>query len=199
MLGIQPGTYAEMLSRTLQKVETNEVISSWKDALVSSWTGGSIGDFLNVPQYGCFVDEREQRVDDRAAALDRIWSIGGENGWYYGNWLWRIRGYLDKLFGGVGLRRGRTHADDLIAGDALDFWRVLYANKEEGRLLLFAEMKLPGEAWLEFDLKGTSLLQTATFRPKGLLGRMYWYTVLPFHGFVFKGMLNALSTSPVRN
>ncbi|MCB0769161.1 MAG: SDR family oxidoreductase [Flavobacteriales bacterium] len=199
ILGIQPGTYAEMLSRTLQKVETNEVISSWKDALVSSWTGGSIGDFLNVPQYGCFVDEREQLVDDRSAVLERIWSIGGENGWYYGTWLWRIRGYLDKLFGGVGLRRGRTHADDLIAGDALDFWRVLYANKAEGRLLLFAEMKLPGEAWLEFDLKGSSLVQTATFRPKGLLGRLYWYTVLPFHGFVFKGMLNALSTGPVNN
>ncbi|MFT7070830.1 MAG: hypothetical protein ACJAZY_003732, partial [Spirosomataceae bacterium] len=83
--------------------------------------------------------------------------------------------------------------NSINVGDALDFWRVLYANKEEGRLLLFAEMKLPGEAWLEFKMEDNKLTQTATFRPLGLLGRLYWYSVLPFHGFIFRGMLSKLT------
>jgi hypothetical protein len=95
--------------------------------------------------------------------------------------------------GGVGLRRGRTNKSTIATGDALDFWRVLYANKEEGRLLLFAEMKLPGEAWLEFKMEGETLKQTATFRPLGLAGRLYWYAVLPFHGYIFSGMLKSLA------
>jgi len=99
---------------------------------------------------------------------------------------------LDKLLGGVGLRRGRTNKNEIYAGDTLDFWRVLVADKPNGRLLLYAEMKLPGEAWLEFTIINNSeksyLQQTATFRPKGLLGRLYWYLVLPFHYFVFDGM-----------
>ena len=95
--------------------------------------------------------------------------------------------------GGVGLRRGRTSKDSLNAGDALDFWRVLYANREEGRLLLYAEMKLPGDAWLEFKTEGNKLIQTATFRPLGIMGRLYWYLVLPFHGFIFNGMIDQLT------
>ena len=94
---------------------------------------------------------------------------------------------------GVGLRRGRTNLTSINAGDAVDFWRVLYADKNEGRLLLFAEMKLPGEAWLEFKMVDGQLEQTATFRPLGLLGRLYWYSVLPFHGMIFKGMLKKLT------
>ena len=100
---------------------------------------------------------------------------------------------MDKLVGGVGLRRGRSSETELSAGDAVDFWRVLYANREEGRLLLFAEMKLPGEAWLEFRIEGDRLRQTATFRPKGVLGRLYWYAVFPLHGIVFEGMLKRLT------
>ena len=95
--------------------------------------------------------------------------------------------------GGVGLRRGRTNLATINTGDSVDFWRVLYADKDEGRLLLFAEMKLPGEAWLEFKTVGNQIEQTATFRPLGLLGRLYWYSVLPFHGFIFKGMLKKLT------
>ena len=129
--------------------------------------------------------------------MSNIWQIGGKRGWYYGNWLWEIRGFLDKLVGGVGLRRGRRSPTDLKDGDALDFWRVLEANKETNRLLLYAEMKLPGEAWLEFRIKnsrdgGHDLIQTATFRPLGLWGRLYWYLVLPFHGFIFKNMAKNL-------
>ena len=96
--------------------------------------------------------------------------------------------------GGVGLRRGRTNPNQLHVGDAVDFWRVLYANKSEGRLLLFAEMKLPGEAWLEFKIHNNKLFQTATFRPKGLWGRLYWFSILPLHGIVFKGMINKIGS-----
>jgi hypothetical protein len=146
-----------------------------------------------VPEHGCFKDFRKQSISDEKTALDRIWSIGGKNGWYYGNWLWETRGFLDKLVGGVGLRRGRRDDQHLVAGDALDFWRVIYANREEKRLLLFAEMKLPGEAWLEFRIKDNVLYQTATFRPLGLWGRIYWYAVLPFHGFIFSGMIKKIA------
>lgn len=104
---------------------------------------------------------------------------------------------MDKINGGVGLRRGRTNANELNPGDALDFWRVLVADKAMGRLLLYAEMKLPGEAWLEFRIIESNgkpaLLQTATFRPHGLKGRLYWYSVLPFHFFIFSGMLKQLT------
>jgi len=95
--------------------------------------------------------------------------------------------------GGVGLRRGRRDDQHLVAGDALDFWRVIYANREEKRLLLFAEMKLPGEAWLEFKIKDHVLNQTATFRPLGLWGRIYWYALSPFHAFIFRGMMKNIA------
>ena len=124
--------------------------------------------------------------------LAKIWRIGGASGWYYANWLWELRGFIDKIFGGVGLRRGRTDKVDISVGDAIDFWRVLYANKQEGRLLLFAEMKLPGEAWLEFKISGNKLHQTATFRPQGIGGRIYWYMVYPIHGLIFGNMLKRL-------
>jgi hypothetical protein len=107
--------------------------------------------------------------------------------------MWQIRGLMDRLSGGVGLRRGRTSTNSINAGDALDFWRVLYANKKEGRLLLFAEMKLPGEAWLEFQIKNNELIQTATFRPRGVIGRVYWYLVSPFHQLIFEGLIQKLT------
>lgn len=103
-----------------------------------------------------------------------------------------MRGFIDKIFGGVGLRRGRRNSNNLEAGDTLDFWRVLYASKEEKRLLLFAEMKLPGEAWLEFKIENGILYQTASYRPLGISGRLYWYSVLPFHYFIFNGMIDSL-------
>jgi len=193
ILNIQPISYKEALIRAFAKIESNEIASSWKDSYSSSDLNINISEFIRVPTFGCYKDERKRKFINRDSSIQKIWSIGGEKGWYYGNWLWRIRGYLDKLFGGVGLRRGRTNMTSLAAGDSLDFWRVLYANKEEGRLLLFAEMKLPGEAWLEFRLEGDQLVQTATFRPLGLAGRIYWLAVTPFHGFIFNGLVSALS------
>jgi hypothetical protein len=110
--------------------------------------------------------------------------------------MWEIRGILDQLVGGVGMRRGRKSDTDIHTGDALDFWRVLIADKQEKRLLLYAEMRLPGEAWLEFKIdKNNVLTQTATFRPLGLLGRFYWFAVLPFHGLIFNGMINHIAKS----
>lgn len=195
ILEIQPISYRMALEKAFTKIERNEVVSSWKDAFISSDFRFDISEFIHVPTHGCFIDKRKKEYSNLNATIQKIWSIGGDNGWYYGNWLWKLRGFLDKFVGGVGLRRGRTSENSLNAGDALDFWRVLYANKNEGRLLLFAEMKLPGEAWLEFRIDGDKLIQTATFRPLGLIGRLYWYSVLPFHGFIFNGMLRELTES----
>ena len=194
LLGIKTISYKEALSKAFTRIESNEIISSWKDAYVSSDINSCVSDFIRVPVYGCYKDYRKASFNDREKCIRKIWSIGGENGWYYAEWLWKLRGTMDKLIGGVGLRRGRTNRDNLVAGDALDFWRVLYANREEGQLLLWAEMKLPGEAWLEFKIESGYPVQTATFRPLGLWGRIYWYAVLPFHAIIFKGMLSKITS-----
>lgn len=193
----QPIAFREAVKLAYDRIEQNMVISSWKDAFVSGRLEGSPARHIEVPHFGCFKVVKRKKVDvSENAVLDNIWSIGGDRGWYYANWLWRLRGFLDKLVGGVGLRRGRRLPNEIRTGDALDFWRVLYADKEERRLLLFAEMKLPGEAWLEFKMvrgnEHTWLYQVATFRPKGLLGRLYWYASQPFHFFIFRGMIRQI-------
>lgn len=192
LLQVEPMSYEQALSRALIKVEKDDVASSWKDSLVSGRFDSNISEYLKVPKKDCFIDRRKKEIENREYTIERIWSIGGETGWYYGDWLWGLRGFIDKLYGGVGSRRGRTNKHEIHSGDALDFWRVLYANKEEGKLILFAEMKLPGEAWLEFKIINNVLYQSATFKPRGFLGKLYWYSVLPFHGFIFNGMLNKL-------
>lgn len=193
LLHLNPLSYKECIKNAFSKIEQNEIVSSWKDSTISGRLDYKISDYINVPEYGCFKDTRTKKVVDETECINKIWKIGGETGWYYANWLWELRGFIDKLFGGVGLRRGRTNLYHIQAGDTLDFWRVLYANQNEKRLLLFAEMKLPGEAWLDFQLKDNTLIQTATFRPKGLLGRAYWYLVFPFHGLIFNGLINELT------
>ncbi|MDA3944899.1 MAG: SDR family oxidoreductase [Bacteroidetes bacterium] len=193
LLKIEPITYKDAVRMAFQKIEQNNVVSSWKDALVSSYADNSLLEHIKVPANGCFYDLRKKRITGNPEqVLENIWQIGGERGWYYGDWLWHIRGLMDKVFGGVGLRRGRTNPQQIYTGDTLDFWRVLAADRSNRRLLLYAEMKLPGEAWLEFKIEHKDgqdwLIQQATFRPKGLAGRLYWYAVLPFHFFVFDGM-----------
>lgn len=195
ILNLQPLSYKEAIEQAFSQIEHNEIVSSWKDSTVSGRLEFKISDYIKVPTYGCYKDIRKREVDNTDLSIEKIWRIGGNTGWYYANWLWQLRGFIDKVFGGVGLRRGRTSMNNIQAGDTLDFWRVLYANKAEMRLLLFAEMKLPGEAWLEFKIQDNKLIQTATFRPKGLLGRLYWFGVLPLHGIVFGGMVNRLSKS----
>ncbi len=193
ILNITPQNYRECIARAFRRIESNDIVSSWKDAYVSSGINSQISDYIQVPTFGCFIDQRKRTCINRNVCIQRIWSIGGETGWYYGDWLWQLRGFVDKVVGGVGLRRGRTSTNDLNVGSALDFWRVLYADPEEGRLLLFAEMKLPGEAWLEFKLTSNELIQTATFRPLGLWGRIYWFLMLPFHGIIFNGLIRKLT------
>lgn len=194
LLNINLINYDTAILMAFDKIKQNEVISSWKDAQTSDLFSKGFSKFIEVPVNGCFRDTRSLKVADSAISLQKIWAIGGKHGWYYGNWLWEIRGFLDQMVGGVGMRRGRRSETELVAGDALDFWRVLLADQEEQRLLLYAEMKLPGEAWLEFKLDANGLLtQTATFRPLGLWGRVYWYSVLPFHGFIFNGMSNQIA------
>lgn len=193
-LGIKLIKYETSIEMAFDKIEQNQVLSSWKDAQTSKIFKEGLSKFIEVPVNGCFKDIRSAQVEKGNTSIDKIWAIGGKTGWYYGNWLWKIRGFLDKLVGGVGMRRGRKSDTELISGDALDFWRVLIANKDEKRLLLYAEMKLPGEAWLEFKIdKNDILTQTATFRPLGVMGRLYWYSVLPFHGLIFKGMIKKIA------
>jgi uncharacterized protein YbjT (DUF2867 family) len=196
-LNIELITYKDAVALAFEKIEQNMVISSWKDAFVSTDTPLHTMEAMTVPTFGCFADIKSRNLKDPDTTLQSIWRIGGQQGWYYGNFLWKIRGLLDKMVGGVGLRRGRRSEVDINPGDALDFWRVLIADRKEKRLLLYAEMKLPGEAWLEFWIQQKNevwvLKQTATFRPKGLWGRIYWYSVLPFHFFIFNGMINAIA------
>jgi hypothetical protein len=194
LLGIVPVSYEYAIREAFMITEQDQVPSRWTDALTSSVLTDGISKHVSVPVHGCFVDYRKTHIDDSEKVMRKLWSIGGTNGWYYGNWLWGIRGFIDKLFGGVGLRRGRKNQHEIWTGDTLDFWRVLIAEKAEKRLLLYAEMRLPGEAWLEFTIDKQNMLhQTATFRPLGLWGRLYWYSVLPIHGFVFRGMIRNIA------
>lgn len=197
LLGIQCIDYDTSIKLAFDKIEQNQVLSSWKDAQTSKIFNEGFSKFIEVPVNGCFKDIRSLTLKDSAVSVEKIWAIGGKTGWYYGNWLWELRGFIDQIFGGVGMRRGRKSETEIVSGDALDFWRVLLAEKDEKRLLLYAEMKLPGEAWLEFKIDNNNILtQTATFRPLGLLGRLYWYSVLPFHGFIFRGMINKIAETP---
>lgn len=190
-------SYIDAVKLAFKRIEQNMVVSSWVDSDSFINHDAALNEFIEVPKNGTFKDvKRYEFSKERTEKVkSNIWTIGGNKGWYYGNFLWRIRGYMDKLAGGVGLRRGRRSPTDLNAGDSLDFWRVLLADEKQVRLLLFAEMKLPGDAWLEFKIEPHKsnknmmvLVQTATFRPTGVAGRLYWYAVLPFHGFIFTNM-----------
>ena len=170
-------------------------MTRWSDAVSSSalrpgWGGVQHGTRL--------VDSRSCDVGvSPARAFEPIRQIGGRNGWYCLDWLWRLRGSLDLLIGGVGMRRGRRDPEHLTVGDALDWWRV-EAYEPDKRLRLVAEMKLPGRAWLEFEVEprgdsGSTVRQTAIFDPVGLLGLLYWYGVYPLHAWVFQGMLRGIA------
>ena len=190
--------YRETLKLAFEKIEQNSIVSSWKDALNRGYLETSFMDQIKVPQNGTLEYKVKMPFErNPEEVFENIWGIGGNRGWYYLNWLWNLRGFLDKLLGGVGTRRGRTSNSSLQAGDVLDFWRVLLADKNNKRLLLFAEMKVPGEAWLEFKIVErhgqTFLSQIATFRPSGLWGRAYWYAMFPFHLFLFKGMARQIT------
>lgn len=191
-------TYKESLELAFQKISQNEVVSSWMDSWEICGINPNIENYIQVPDEGCLKDEKKVLIkDSKASAIERIWRIGGNTGYYALNWAWYLRGLMDKMIGGVGLNRGRRHPFEIQVGDSIDFWRVILADKEKGHLILYAGMKIPGEAWLEFKVdpknEGLFLIQKATFRPKGILGRLYWYVLLPFHFFIFRKMANALA------
>jgi hypothetical protein len=192
-------TIREAMDAALAKIKAGEIETAWSDAGVMpgdpSWAGGTV-----------FVDRREVATRaDPTAVWSAVTALGGEHGYYAVDWLWRLRGIMDRLGGGPGLRRGRRSAEDLRLGDALDFWRVT-AIRPPQHLELTAEMKLPGVATLTFDVEPppanpgqTRLIMTARFRPRGLLGIAYWYAVLPLHGIVFRGMLKGLLRTAERS
>jgi uncharacterized protein YbjT (DUF2867 family) len=192
------------LKRSIERALANEdeefAATRWSDALSSAGTapGGYGGQRVGAR----LVDSRVVRVAATAAqAFTPIRRIGGERGWYYANFLWRLRGFVDLLAGGVGVRRGRRNPETLAVGDALDFWRV-EAFEPDRRLRLAAEMKLPGRAWLEFEVTrdegGTTIRQTAEFDPSGLSGLLYWYGIYPLHVLVFRGMLRGIAARAAR-
>jgi len=157
-----------------------------------------LSSYYLTQKQGMLIEQRKKLVDKDAATIFRAFSgLGGERGWSPFNWLWRLRGLLDRLVGGVGMRRGRRHPDDLRQGEALDFWRV--GKVEPNYLLrLRAEMKLPGSGWLQFEAHPqengrTELVQTAYFAFKGLFGLLYWYGIYPLHGIIFSHMIDAIA------
>jgi uncharacterized protein YbjT (DUF2867 family) len=198
MLEIDSISYQQAIVMAFAKIEQNLVLSSWKDALNDPELFRHMAGFIEVPRFGTFRNSQVVEIrQDFRTVLGNLWALGGETGWFYANWIWQIRGFIDRLVGGVGLRRGRTHPWQLHPGDALDFWRVLIADQPGMHLLLFAEMKVPGEAWLEFSIRegknGPELHQVATFRPNGISGRLYWYLLLPVHSLIFYNMARQIA------
>jgi len=191
---IRPRGVREAIASALQNEEREFAETRWSDSLSRArvkpqWGGSRVG--------SRFVDSRSRHVSASAAsAFSPIRRIGGETGWYYGDWMWRVRGFVDLLVGGVGLRRGRRDPEQIRGGDVIDFWRVELFEPDR-RLRLTAEMKLPGRAWLEFEVQpnesGCTIRQTAIFDPRGLGGLLYWYVLYPFHVLVFSGMLRAIA------
>jgi len=183
----------DAISRALERTKTNTIMSHWTDAgKIPPFEWGYEGD----PQWTGGTLLTDRRVIEIPVSSSKVWKVitklGGKNGWYHGNWLWSVRGFIDRLFGGVGLKRGRRESEIILPGDAVDFWRAVQVDPSK-KLVLVAEMKLPGQASLEFKLSSPGkdrciLTQTAKFKPKGLMGLLYWYSILPLHHYVFGGM-----------
>ncbi len=186
---IKPIGYFDAVKLAVKQIEENQVISRWSDI------GGKVWEEDHEKKYSdaIFVDRKELSIEGigREKIYKSFVTIGGENGWFDFDFLWEFRGVIDKILGGVGLNRGRRSQCDLRIGDCLDFWKVVDLQENE-RLLLFAQMKLPGLAWLEFRIKDGKLIQSAYFYPKGLWGRIYWYALMPMHYFVFGNMIKSI-------
>ena len=195
--------YRTSVRLALAKVRDGEVETSWQNSTIA---GSPSNALPSDPEWSGHTVYTDLRVQHSGASVDRLWSvvegIGGDNGWYSFPLAWAVRGWLDKLVGGVGLRRGRRDARRLNPGDALDFWRV--EDIDRGHFLrLRAEMKVPGRAWLELTTEadptgGSIYRQRAVFFPSGLGGRLYWYAILPFHGIIFSGMANQITQNAAR-
>ena len=194
---IKPLDFETALRKALGRVLSDTVETSWSDALVN--TAGDIKPYTFKIEEGMMFERRTLLVDLPADTVFRAYTgIGGTRGWLYMDWSWALRGWMDKLIGGVGIRRGRRHPDDIRAGESLDFWRV--EAVEPNRLMrLRAEMKVPGKAWLQFESypqenNKTLLTETAYFAPRGFWGFIYWYAMWPFHAFLFDGLIRRLAS-----
>jgi hypothetical protein len=193
---IYPIDYESAVKAALDRLQAGDVETAWSDALITSQ--GDISPVILTTHEGMVLEQRQLIVEASPENVYRAFSsLGGERGWLYMNWAWQLRGLFDRLVGGVGMRRGRRDPVEVRIGDALDFWRV--EAVETGNLLrLRAEMKVPGQAWLQFQAKAqpdgkTLLSQTAFFAPKGLLGWLYWYGLYPIHGLIFSGMIRKIA------
>lgn len=192
---IQPQDYQTAVQLALAKLEASQVETAWSDALATS--RGDMPPVVLSTRDGMIIETRRRVAHAAPTAVYKAFAgLGGKRGWLYANWAWRMRGIMDRMVGGVGLRRGRRHPHDVRVGDALDFWRV--EAVEPNRLLrLRAEMKVPGDVWLQFEAQAQSnqqtlLIQTALFAPRGLFGLIYWYLLYPVHGPVFSGLIRNL-------
>lgn len=191
-------TYKEAIEQAFLKIKQNEVTSTWMDAWSLRTIDQDIKQYIEVPTDGVLQDIQKVTIEgDPNRVLDNVWKIGGTNGWYALDWAWDLRGLMDKFVGGVGMNRGRRHPTEIMVGDSIDFWRVLKADRKEEHLILYAQMKMPGEGWLEFRIDRSQptpeLIQIATLRPKGLFGRFYWYLLFPFHYWIFRRMAKAIA------
>ena len=195
---LHPAGLQASIERVLRKENESVAETRWCDAISAAGEAHGAAHIAFGPR---LLDKRSIYVDvPPADAFRPVRRIGGKHGWYYANWMWRVRGYLDLLVGGVGLRRGRRDPEHVRIGEPLDFWRV-EAYEPDRRLLLRAEMKVPGRAWLEFQVEpeagGSRIHQTAVFDPRGLSGRLYWWSVYPLHGLIFAGMLRRIGERAV--
>ncbi len=193
---IRPMDFSSAVQAALGRVQSDIVETSWSDALVNS--AGDVPPYKFAIEEGMMLERRTMAVDTAPAAVFRAYSgVGGGRGWLFMDWAWAFRGWIDKAVGGVGIRRGRRHPDEIRPGESLDFWRVEAVEKD--RLLrLRAEMKVPGKAWLEFESSKekdgkTLLTETAYFAPRGLWGFLYWYAMWPFHAFLFDGLIRRIA------
>jgi hypothetical protein len=196
---VEPRGIRQAIARAIANEDRAVAATRWSDALSSSapapsWGGRRFGSRI--------VDSRSTTVPaPPAAAFRPVHRIGGGVGWYYGDWLWRLRGFLDLMVGGAGARRGRRDPERVTPGDTVDFWRV-EAVEPDRLLRLRAEMRLPGRAWLQFEVEphgaGSRIRQTAIFDPVGLVGLAYWYALYPLHAFVFRGMLEGIARAATR-
>lgn len=188
---INPLSYEKAVKKAVKEIKMNQVISRWSDTDNS----GKIWDKDHDKEIAdaIYVDRKEKEIltVSKEQVYKSFISIGGKDGWFIFDSLWEVRGFIDKLLGGVGLNRGRKNQYSLNIGESLDFWKVVDI-KENERLLLYAQMKVPGDAWLEFKIEDNKLIQSAYFYPKGLFGRIYWYSLVPIHYLVFNNMINSI-------
>ena len=193
---IHPLDFETAVRLALTRIEEGDIETLWSDALASSQ--GDIRPVILTHEQGMLIERRQKTVDASPSAVFQAFTgLGGDRGWPPYNWLWQIRGAIDRLVGGVGMRRGRRHPDELRQGEALDFWRVEIVQRNH-LLRLRAEMKLPGQGWLQFEANEqddgrTDLVQTSYFASKGLTGLLYWYGLYPVHGLIFSQMIDSIA------